>query len=246
MNRVEVFVLLAAFFLSHFALAQSEPGRSYSRLNTFSVFTEYSNDSSHIVLGTADNRKLVALGVSYSRRILTSKFVEWQYGVEIRPLVLLRQPNVWSTVVITFKNGNPPLTGVFSQPALRSCTSQTSQLSGGSFTITSTYICGYRWAYAGGLSPLGQKVNFAPHHRVQPFIAENAGFLVSPNDVPIDKSSRFNFAFEVGAGLELYRERGRSVAIEYCIHHLSNDYIGRYNPGVDSGVIKLTYSFSRR
>jgi hypothetical protein len=107
-------------------------------------------------------------------------------------------------------------------------------------------VCGSRWAYAGGLSPLGQKVNFAPHHRIQPFIATNAGFLVSPRDIPANDSSRFNFTFEFGGGMGLYRNHRHSVAIEYRIHHLSNAYIGDNNPGVDSGIFKLTYSSSRR
>jgi putative component of toxin-antitoxin plasmid stabilization module len=46
--------------------------------------------------------------------------------------------------------------------------------------------------------------------------------------------------------MELYRNHRHSVAIEYRIHHLSNAYIGDNNPGVDSGIFKLTYSSSRR
>jgi hypothetical protein len=62
--------LLVVLCLSPFSPAQSEPSRSYSRSNTFSIFTEYSNDSSHIILGASEDRKLAALGVSYSRRVL--------------------------------------------------------------------------------------------------------------------------------------------------------------------------------
>ena len=52
-----------------------------------------------------------------------------------------------------------------------------------------------------------------------------------------------NFTFEFGAGLEMYRGNGRSVALEYRLHHLSNAYAGYNNPGVDNQIIKLTYSF---
>ena len=224
MKRFAMGVLVAAFCLSPFSHAQSEPGGSYSRSNTFSVFTEFSNDSSHIILGRAANRKLVALGASYSRRILVNHVFEWQYGVEIRPLVLLRQPTVLSSVTASFNNGLPPITLTAARvPLLQSCTSGTQPLgSSGNIVLTLSAVCGNQWTYAGGISPLGQRLNFAPHHRIQPFITENAGFLVAPRDIPVNDSSRFNFTFEFGAGVELYRERERSVALEYCVHLRSN------------------------
>lgn len=46
--------------------------------------------------------------------------------------------------------------------------------------------------------------------------------------------------------MELYRDRRHSVALEYRIHHLSNAYIGNSNPGIDSGIFKLTYSLGGR
>lgn len=248
MNRVGVLALLAALCLSPFSHAQREPGRSYSRLNALSVFAEYSNDSSHIILGATRGSKLAGLGVSYSRRILTGKFVDWQYGVEIRPLFLLRE-STHRISITTSEAGMPPVTidsgDLFSG---RRCSPFTLHVGSNQGGTTQTWVqsCGERWTYAGGLSPLGQKVNFAPHHRIQPFVAGNAGFLVSPHDIPANKTSSFNFAFEFGAGLELYRARGRSFAAEYCVHHLSNDYIGANNPGIDSGVFKLIYSFGRQ
>lgn len=247
--RSGISALLVVLCLSSFSPAQPEPSRSYSRPNTFSIFTEYSNDSSHIILGVSDNRKLAALGVSYSRRMVTNHVFEWQYGVEIRPLVVLREPTSQFSVVTTFKDGTPPLTsGIGNEPVRRNCTSETlrTSLDPPGIAQTITLVCGSRWTYAGGLSPFGQTVNFAPHHRMQPFIATNAGFLVSPRDIPANDSSRFNFTFEFGAGLELYRDHRHSVAVEYLVHHLSNAYIGDFNPGIDSGIIKLTYSSSRQ
>ena len=248
MSRVGVFALVAALCLCPFSHAQPEPGRSYGRLNRFSVFTEYSNDSSHIILGATRGSKLAALGVSYSRRILTGKFAEWEYGLEIRPLLLLGETT--RRIVITTSGGGTPPVTIDSGELLtvRGCSPFTLHFGSGQGGATQTWVqsCGKRWTYAGGLSPLGQKVNFAPHHRIQPFVAGNAGFLVSPHDIPANKTSSFNFAFEFGAGLELYRARGRSFAVEYCVHHLSNDYIGANNPGIDSGVFKLIYSFGRQ
>ena len=73
----------------------------------------------------------------------------------------------------------------------------------------------------------------------------NAGFLVATRDVPVDDSSRFNFTFEFGGGVELRRSPRHSWSIEYRLHHLSNDYTGTNNPGVDNQILRLTYSISR-
>jgi hypothetical protein len=35
------------------------------------------------------------------------------------------------------------------------------------------------------------------------------------------------------------------VRLEYQLQHYSNDYTASANPGVDSGIFKLTYSFGR-
>src|ERR1700677_1166039 len=41
---------------------------AYSNRKVFSGFVEYSNDSSHMLLGYADGRKITALGASFERR----------------------------------------------------------------------------------------------------------------------------------------------------------------------------------
>jgi hypothetical protein len=123
-------VVLCLSPFSPFSPAQPEPSRSYSRSNTFSIFTEYSNDSSHIILGASEDRKLAALGVSYSRRVLMNNIFAWQYGIEVRPLVFLREPTAKLSIVTTFKDGTPPVIfGIGNEPIRRRCTSETLQLS---------------------------------------------------------------------------------------------------------------------
>jgi hypothetical protein len=55
--------------LAGHAFGQSPVDQDFSRLNTFSGFFEYSNDSSHIILGTVPNRKIGAIGFQYQRRL---------------------------------------------------------------------------------------------------------------------------------------------------------------------------------
>jgi hypothetical protein len=68
---------------------------------------------------------------------------------------------------------------------------------------------------------------------------------VATRDVPVDDATRFNFTFEFGAGIEFFRDRHQSWSIDYRIHHLSNAYIGTYNPGVDNQIFRVTYSLGR-
>ncbi|WP_213804557.1 acyloxyacyl hydrolase [Granulicella sp. dw_53] len=82
-------------------------------------------------------------------------------------------------------------------------------------------------------------------HRFQPFFIANGGFLASPRDLPVNNSSRFNFTFEFGGGLEPFRDHRHAWSIDYRIHHLSNAYLGRTNPGINSQLITLTHSFGR-
>ena len=81
--------------------ASSYNGSYYSRVNSFGIFGAYSNDSSHIIMGTAENRKLLNIGVSYDRRLWQGKVVNWQYDGEILPVALESDPVAVDTVVYT-------------------------------------------------------------------------------------------------------------------------------------------------
>src|ERR1035441_5531646 len=74
-----------------FAAAQQSE-QIYSRRNTFSSFFEYSNDSSHIILGSAENRKIGALGFQYQRRVVHRRPLDLYYQAEIRPAMLDSDP----------------------------------------------------------------------------------------------------------------------------------------------------------
>ncbi|WP_035348966.1 acyloxyacyl hydrolase [Edaphobacter aggregans] len=236
--------LLALFLLGISAeLSHAQESHPYSFRQSFSAFSEYSNTSSHIFLGVAQNRRLVALGMTYSRRLLHSRYADWNYAPELLPLVFIQDPVDNYTIVSSSS------TGTFSAPTAAACrpsrivfpSDPANHFSG----VVIDRTCGARWTYAGGLSPLGQRINLAPRHRLQPFVAFNAGFLVSPGDVPVNDSSRFNFTFEFGAGIELFHDRHHSWSAEYKLHHLSNAWTGKQNPGVDNQVIRLSYTLGR-
>jgi Lipid A 3-O-deacylase (PagL) len=97
--------------------------------------------------------------------------------------------------------------------------------------------------YGAGLSPLGFKINFAQQSWIQPFVAASVGFLYFEDDIPVPDSSRFNFTPEFGLGVQFFLAPKRALTLGYKLHHLSNANTSRNNPGMDSHVIYLGFSF---
>jgi hypothetical protein len=60
------------------ALGQTVGDATYSRVNTWSVFGEYANDSSRILMGNAVNRKIGAVGFGFERRLLHRRLFDLQ------------------------------------------------------------------------------------------------------------------------------------------------------------------------
>jgi hypothetical protein len=257
MRRSVLAVLLAAMVVTG-ARAQgvvAGPDSRYSQKNVFSFFSDYSNDSSHIILGREENRKIAAAGIGYTRRLKTGRHAVWSWEFDFLPLNFIRDPYVSGVTTVTILGlPGPPVTlpvgGPFSGPTLSNCASGTTNsiaisAEGVLYTDTTTQQCGSRWTYAGGISPMGQRVSFAMRRRVQPYLIANTGFLMAPHDEPVNNSARFNFTFEGGAGIEWFRDHGHSWTIDYRVHHLSNAYRGFYNPGIDNGIFRVGYRFGR-
>ena len=84
-----------------------------------------------------------------------------------------------------------------------------------------------------------------PRHRLQLTFSTLGGYMFATQEVPIPGAGSFNFTFEFGGGLEFYRTHTNSIRLEYQVQHFSNKKTADFNPGVDSGFIKLTYAFGR-
>src|SRR5260370_9022697 len=110
-NRMKpsAFASLALLFvIATVAHAQTHDSRAFSRRNTFTVFTEYSNDSSHMLMGIAEDRKLTALGASYARGLWSSRVGDLRYLAEVRPVLMESDPVNLVTTVYTFINQPGP------------------------------------------------------------------------------------------------------------------------------------------
>jgi Lipid A 3-O-deacylase (PagL) len=97
--------------------------------------------------------------------------------------------------------------------------------------------------YGAGLSPLGFKINFGQASWIKPFVAASLGFLYFEDDIPVPRSSRFNFTPEFGLGVQFFLAPKNALTLGYKLHHISNANTGRSNPGMDSHVIYAGFSF---
>lgn len=251
--------LIALMFAGSFLFAQSEEVHpAFSRLNSFGVSGEYSNSSSHILLGGAQQRKLLTFGASYGRRILLRPLVDLQYLAEVRPLMFESDPVVHETVTSTFSNTGTHVSQFTYRQVMRCRSgllfSDSGKFPDGvSYTSMGTATCGRQWTFGEGLSPAGLKLNLLPRRSVQPVLSALIGYMFSAQHIPIDSGGSFNYTFELGAGVEFYRSRerangafgNRSIRAEYRYHHISNKYTADSNPGIDSGLVQITYAFGR-
>lgn len=229
--------------------AQSPAGRSYyARVNTLGVFGAYSWDSSHMLLGAAENRKLLNIGVVYNRRLFLNRIVNWQYDGEFMPVALESDP--WGKLTIAQTSPTAQTYVATQQDPPITCSPTVEQLSysdpasGTTYSYTNTIACsGRRWTIGEAMSPVGLRWNFLPGRKTQPFVDGHGGSMYSTRPIPNEEAGSFNFTFDFGAGVELYQSRFRSIRAEYRYHHLSNHNTADSNPGIDSGLLEVTYCF---
>jgi opacity protein-like surface antigen len=108
-----------------------------------------------------------------------------------------------------------------------------------------TTTCSRRWTIGEGMMPVGFQWNFIPHHRIQPFLIGHGGYMYSSHAIPIQDAGHFNFAFDFGTGIEIFRCSKRSLRLDYRYHHISNQDTASVNPGIDNGLAEITYCFGR-
>ena len=219
-------------------VSASEP--QFSGLNTWGVFGEYSPTSSHIFLGVSEERRIVILGGEYARRLHLNRWMGLYYVAQVRPLVLEGDP-----AVVGYQDVSSHQVVVRLPVAKRVDVVDRTSVFPLPGNVQARFFYERQWTYSAGVNPLGIKLNLGPRHRLQPVILGAAGCLVSTRDMPVDHASTFNFSFEFGAGFEWFYRPARSMRIDYRIHHISSAYIGTKNPGVDSGIFQVTYSFGR-
>jgi hypothetical protein len=262
MNRLACAALLcAALAGTASAVAQDAPHPSqadaFSRKNTFTLFAEYSNTSSPILMGAARQRILADFGGAYTRRVVRFWGSDLAYHVEVRPVLFESDPlqitKSFTTVTL------PPPTGTISYTEVESAAIKgecqpysgvrvlqpVNNYFGGTDAYTIT--CGRQWTFGQAFSPIGFKYSLRTRHPLQPFIVGTLGYMYTSRPVPVADAEALNFIFNFGTGIELYKSRTnkRSISIECRYNHFSNRNTAPKNPGTDNILYKLSYSFGR-
>ncbi len=112
------------------------------------------------------------------------------------------------------------------------------------FNATFTQAANTKYAF--GLTPLGLQFNVLRHRKLQPFAGIDGGFLIFNDAVPVPNARAFNFTFSFGGGVEIFTGERKALTIGFKYHHLSNNETAPANPGVDSPMAYIGYSWYKR
>ncbi len=251
-----------AALLVHPLRGQTEtPFEDFSLRNGWSVFTEYSPDSTHIFLGIAQDREFLSLGLAYHHRLVLNRVWELAWTPEVRPLMAESDPvrSSENYNVCVFANGNTnqpctPMAGysifVPRQPVISpspQSSNQTGSVAGQPYFEDYTYHYSRRWSWVPGLSPIGFQGAFFPRRSVQPLLEVSGGFAASLRDIPLFDTSALNFTFSFGAGVRFFHTPTHATELEFRVQHFSNGYLGTANdPGIDSRMLRLSYVWGSR
>lgn len=234
------FVCLSAFVVS----ATGQEPRGFGGVWSYGVSATYSPDSSHILIGDSEQRQVWTLGANYSHILRDGPRFRFDYEAAVMPVWEERDPTVTGTEF--FVDGQAIITP---QAPVR-VVNETSRpvgtlLTGSGITAPIYALFGTENTYAAAVTPLGARVSAMPRWRVQPTFALDLGFVVGSRALPVDESTRFNFTFALGPGIQFYSDAHTSWQVEYVYRHFSNAGLGDQNPGVDQGVVRLTVSRHR-
>jgi hypothetical protein len=206
----------------------------------------YSPTSQHILIGSAQARKITQGGVGLVHGLNVWSNLKIDYEGSAVPLFLESDPVAAGLIPsgqsapILFPNPSRVVNvteyGYWTVP----------NPNGGYIDVYGESIYGPRQTtYAFAALPVGFRVSGLPRSRIQPTFAIDLGALYATRNVPVDYTSSFNFLACAGPGVDIFLNRKESIRIEYLYEHLSNADIGPSNPGVDSGTYRLTLTHYR-
>lgn len=194
-------------------------------------------DSSHILIGSAENRRTWTVGVDYSHFLWESNSFRFDYEASISPFFQERDPELVGA-------SSPGTTGITPLPPSRVVTVNDNPIGialGGPVPILQYPVYGTTKTYAFAFSPIGARVSTRAFHRIIPSFSVDLGAVASSRDLPVDQSANFNYLFSFGPGLGFYYSHQNGVRLDYIYRHMSNANSGISNPGVDQGVFRLTF-----
>jgi hypothetical protein len=217
-----------------------EPG-GFGGVESIGIASSYSPDSSHILIGEAEQRRTWTGGVEYTHLLGSSYKTRWDYEASLLPFYQESDPTAIGTEVTLAGH-----TYISSQAAVRVTTVPRGPIGYVFGTTTPVYaLYGRKTTNGGSLSPLGVRATWFQRSRIQPSFSLDLGFVLAARDIPVDNAFKFNFLFSFGPGVQVFATSRSSVRLEYIYRHSSNASLGDVNPGIDQGVFRLTLSRHR-
>jgi hypothetical protein len=212
---------------------------------SYGVSWTYSPDSSHILIGQSEQRRIWTVGGTYSHVLHQSPHFRFDYEAAVMPVWEERDPTVTGTEF--FVSGQAVVTQLPPVRVARVTNQPVGMIpTGNNLTPTPEYaLFGTQNTYAAAITPLGARVSAMPRWRLQPTFALDLGFVFGSRSLPIDDATAFNYMFAIGPGLQFYAGKRNSLRVEYVYRHFSNAGQGNQNPGVDQAVVRVTVSRHR-
>jgi hypothetical protein len=99
-----------------------------------------------------------------------------------------------------------------------------------------------RNVFGAGLSPIGLQLYFRPQSRIKPFVNSSGGFIFFNDPVPQLNGARFNFTYDLGGGVQVFRDSRRAFNLSYKYQRLSNGGQALNNPGFKAHTFYFGYS----
>lgn len=225
------------------AVVAQEPSR-FGGIWSYGVSGTYSPDSSHILIGDSEQRRVWTLGGEYSHVLRQGPWFRFDYEASVMPVWEERDPTVTGTEF--FVSGQAIVTNQAPVRVVDVTNKPVGSILTGSGSFAPVYaLFGTENTYAAAITPLGVRVSAMPHWRVQPTFAVDLGFVFGSRAIPIDGATQFNYLFALGPGIQFYSGAHTSWRVEYLYRHVSNAGQGDQNPGIDQGVLRVTMSRHR-
>lgn len=188
--------------------------------NAFTVFGNATFANTKLY-GDATQRHLFLVGIAYRHILMRKKDFFVSYAPELVPIAVLLQPHPSLPRPSVSGNGTVLATSPGAAPEFRN-------------------------SIGTGINPVGFELSFLPNRGFHPFLAADCGFLYFNRNVPSAAAAQFNFAAAGRIGVQLATANRSAISIGYEFHHFSNADEAHDNPGLDSEMIFVGYTFGRR
>ena len=174
---------------------------------------------------TSDDSPAVAFAGNWEIGVTVGGGHSFQGGLGATGDTGLFNTNVRLGYVISHEHGSGPLRGTFEYAG---------EITPVNVIFQQTNVYGF------SVTPVIVKWNFTAAKRVVPYVEAGGGLLITASDVPVGANT-LNFTPQAAVGLQIFHRPNRAVSAAVHWVHISDAYLTRFNPGIDSIQFTLGY-----